>query len=174
MATAPRLKLDTLTGPQVQDARKWALLVDEACTHCVKTFPALNDFARALAGGALLHALAQDELPEEGEDRARDSTAAPPEGSRASGAQELNSKKRKEHPDPGRGEKENVSVDARTTTPTQTPAASQSRIAPSVARVETRRRRNLFDDASRRRWLHHVASVSAANLGTQEFFELDR
>ncbi|KAJ6592073.1 hypothetical protein DFH09DRAFT_1073145 [Mycena vulgaris] len=42
MATAPRLKLDTLAGPQAQDVRKWMLLVDE----CVQAFPALGDSAR--------------------------------------------------------------------------------------------------------------------------------
>ncbi|KAJ6573462.1 hypothetical protein DFH09DRAFT_1362098 [Mycena vulgaris] len=131
MGLASRLKLDTLAGPQMQDAHKWALLVDE----CVKAFPALNDFAGRWPVEFYYTQYTywrgmNERRKQKGERGAgaprMDSIAAPTDESR--GGQ----KKRKEHPDPGRGEKENVSVgdsERRTNpNPTQTAAASQNSI----------------------------------------------
>ncbi|KAJ6592043.1 hypothetical protein DFH09DRAFT_1414883 [Mycena vulgaris] len=131
IGAAHHLKLDTLAGPQARDVRKWALLVDE----CLKAFPALNDFTgrwprRRQKGergaGAGARAVSGSKAPR---------TDLTPDDSPASGTQEPNSKKRKEHPDPGRGEKENVSVDDSvwSTNRTQTPAALHNRIAPKWA-----------------------------------------
>ncbi|KAJ6592216.1 hypothetical protein DFH09DRAFT_167108 [Mycena vulgaris] len=144
MAAAQGLRMDTFAGPQAQDAQKWAQLVDE----CVKEFPALNDFAgrwpvefyytqythwrgmrhRRLqkTGTAAAPALNGSAAPP------TDSITARPKDSRASRTQEL--KKRKEHPHPDPGEKENGSVDVDGTTVVKAAqAASQNRNAPRWA-----------------------------------------
>ncbi|KAJ6565009.1 hypothetical protein DFH09DRAFT_1278817 [Mycena vulgaris] len=142
MGAAPRLELDTLAGPQVQDARKWALLVDE----CVRAFPALDDFAGRWPVEFYYTQYTywrglRERRKQKGERGAgvprMESTAAPTDESRGG------LKKRKEHPNPGRGEKENVGVGESTNpNPTQTAAASQSSIVPRWAVTQPVERRD--------------------------------
>ncbi|KAJ6592106.1 hypothetical protein DFH09DRAFT_1073177 [Mycena vulgaris] len=156
IGAAHHLKLDTLARPQARDVRKWALLVDE----CLKAFPALNDFAGRWPvefyytqytywRGMKQRRKQKGERGAEAGARAVSGLKAPrtdstPNDSPTSGTRELNSKKRKEHPDPGRGEKENVSVDDSvwSTNRTQTPAASHNRIAPKWALTQPVGRRD--------------------------------